>query len=72
MNKIKFLNLTTDYINLFSNSRDMSWSKLRGIVKGGEAWCATVHWGRRVRHDWETEQIQWINNTLEFGEDEQA
>ena len=25
------------------DSTDMSWSKLRAIVKDREAWCATVH-----------------------------
>ena len=26
-----------------SNSKDMSLSKLREIVKGREAWCAAIH-----------------------------
>ena len=35
---------------------DMSLSKLRGMVKDGEAWCAAVHGVVKVGHDWVTEQ----------------
>ena len=35
---------------------DMSLSKLREIVKGGDAWCAAVHGVKRVRYDLATEQ----------------
>ena len=30
-------------LDSISNSKDMSLSKLREIVKGREAWCAAIH-----------------------------
>ena len=40
------------------DSMDMSWSKLRVIVKDKEAWSAAVQELQRVRHDLATEQQQ--------------
>ena len=37
---------------------DMSWSKLREIVKDKEPWHAAVHGSQRVGHNLVTEQ-QW-------------
>ena len=37
---------------------DMSFSKLREILKNREAWCAAVHGLQRVGYNWVTEQQQ--------------
>ena len=44
----------------FIDSMDMSWSKLREMVKDREAWHAVVHGFQRVGHNWATEQQQII------------
>ena len=49
--KMRWLDSTTDSV-------DMNFSKLREIVKNGEAWCAVVHGVKRVRHDLATKQQQ--------------
>ena len=42
--RIKLLDGTT-------NSIDMSLSKLRGMVKDRESWCAAISWVATVGHD---------------------
>ena len=37
------------WLNSIMDTRDMSLSKLREIVKDREAWCAAVHW---VANSW--------------------
>ena len=45
------------WLDGITNSVDMSLSKLQVIVKNGSLACCSP-WGRRVRHNLETEQQQ--------------
>ena len=44
------------WLNVITNSMDMSLSKLQEMVKDREACYAAVHGLQRVGHDWTTEQ----------------
>ena len=43
---------------------DMSLSKLQGLVKDKEDWPAAVHGSQRVRHNWVTEQQQYLREYI--------
>ena len=43
------------WLDGFTDSKDMSLSKLRGIVMDREAWSAAFMGSQRVRHDLATE-----------------
>ena len=40
-----------------SDAIDMNLGKLQDLVRDGKTWWAALH-GRKVRHDWVTEQQQ--------------
>ena len=45
------------WLDIITESMNMSLNKFQEIGKGREAWSAAVHGSQRVRHDWATEQL---------------
>ena len=45
------------WLDGFTNSMDMSFSRLWEIVKNREAWCAVIHGLQGVGRDWVTEHL---------------
>ena len=51
------------WLDGITNSMDMSFSKLKDIVKDREAWCTEYHWVPKSGHNLATEQQQHSNMT---------
>ena len=46
------------WLDGITDAMDMNLGKLQEMVRGREAFCASVLGSQRVGHDWATEQLQ--------------